>query len=374
MSLRRRIFLLSGMVALAALGIHLWSSTSPPGVVISHSPIWTLRFIGSPSLAVLPNGHYAASHDFFGPWSNEKKEGITKVFLSKDRGQTWQEQSMVKGAFWSALFAHRDALYLIGPEKQGGDILVRRSLDEGKTWTVPADEMTGRIFRGKYGAAPTPPVIHDGRLWKTLGRRLLSAPVDADLLQAASWTMLTAKREGNAEIGGQPYFWGEGGAIVAPDGRVRTIAKVSYYTPGEDHAALIDYGTHGEGQKLQLVEMPGARLKFTARFDPVSQLYWALTSYLPPEDFGPRTNLRRNTIGLVSSTDLQTWTLRSVLLHHADIARHGFQYIDWDIEGDDIIAISRTAWPDYRGGPPRQHDANYLTFHRFPEFREMSLP
>jgi len=95
---------------------------------------------------------------------------------------------------------------------------------------------------------------------------------------------------------------------------------------------------------------------------------------LPPDGFGPRTDLRRNTIGLVFSPDLQEWTLRSVLLHDADIARHGFQYLDWDIEGDDIVAISRTAWPDFWGGPPRQHDANYLTFHRFTKFRELSLP
>ena len=37
--------------------------------------------------------------------------------------------------------------------------------------------------------------------------------------------------------------------------------------------------------------------------------------------------------------------------------------------GDDLIALSRTAWPDGLGGPVRQHDANYLTFHRFKNFR-----
>ena len=36
-----------------------------PGVVINYSPASTREFIGSPSIAVLPNGHYVASHDFF---------------------------------------------------------------------------------------------------------------------------------------------------------------------------------------------------------------------------------------------------------------------------------------------------------------------
>lgn len=374
MSLRRRLLLIVGLVVLVGLGMHVWSVSPPPGVVISHSPSWTLRFIGSPSLAVLPNGHYVASHDFFGPWSNEKKEGVTKVFLSEDRGQTWREESVIKGAFWSALFVHQGALYLIGPEKQGGDLLVRRSLDEGKTWTVPHDEMTGRIFRGKYGAAPTPPVVHEGRIWKTIGTRLLSAPVDADLLKTDSWSLFRDTAKVKATIDGESFFWGEGGAVVDPEGQVLTMAKVSYYTPGDDRAILVDYGPKGDRAEGRLVEMPGGRLKFTVRYDPVSRLYWSLTSYLPPEDYGPRANLRRNTIGLVSSPDLQTWTLRAVLLHHPDIARHGFQYVDWDFEGRDIIAISRTAWPDYGGAPPRQHDSNYLTFHRFPNFREMSRP
>jgi len=48
---------------------------------------------------------------------------------------------------------------------------------------------------------------------------------------------------------------------------------------------------------------------------------------------------------------------------------HGFQYIDWQFDGNDIIAVSRTAFEDERGLPVRQHDANYFLFHRFTNFR-----
>ena len=48
---------------------------------------------------------------------------------------------------------------------------------------------------------------------------------------------------------------------------------------------------------------------------------------------------------------------------------HGFQYVDWVFDGDDIIAVSRTAFPETRGLPARQHDANFLTFHRISNFR-----
>ena len=45
------------------------------------------------------------------------------------------------------------------------------------------------------------------------------------------------------------------------------------------------------------------------------------------------------------------------------------QYVDWVFDGDDIIAVSRTAFPETRGLPARQHDANFLTFHRISNFR-----
>ena len=40
-----------------------------PGVVIDHIPASEQRYVGSPSLAVLPDGAYVASHDEFGPKS-----------------------------------------------------------------------------------------------------------------------------------------------------------------------------------------------------------------------------------------------------------------------------------------------------------------
>ena len=44
----------------------------PPGVVINYIPSRTQVYIGSPGIAVLPNGDYLAKHDEFGPKSTEK--------------------------------------------------------------------------------------------------------------------------------------------------------------------------------------------------------------------------------------------------------------------------------------------------------------
>ncbi len=42
----------------------------------------------------------------------------------------------------------------------------------------------------------------------------------------------------------------------------------------------------------------------------------------------------------------------------------GFQYVDWLFDGNDIIAVSRTAF----NGARNYHDANHLTFHRVRDF------
>jgi hypothetical protein len=62
--------------------------------------------------------------------------------------------------------------------------------------------------------------------------------------------------------------------------------------------------------------------------------------------------------------------VESVVLLHPDSEKHAFQYVDWLFEGDDIIAVSRTAYDDGQGGAHRAHDANYLTFHRIANFRQ----
>lgn len=373
MRFRSWVILLFVVVVVGIVAALRWLSSPPPGVIITHSPIWTLKYIGSPSLAVLPNFHYVASHDFFGPGSGEKKEGISRVFLSKDCGRSWQSQSEIRGAFWSSLFVHRGVLYLMGPDKGGGNIVIRRSDDEGRTWTAPRDENSGLLFVGKHGAAPSPTVEHAGRLWRIVSNSLLSASVDADLLKASSWMMSDSPHGDQKWLAGHFEGWGEGSAVVDTNGNVVNVMKVRYLVPGDDKAAIIAFNQPGTKalafHENSFVSMPGARIKFTVCYDPVSHLYWSLTSCLLPEDYGPKTDLRRNTIALVSSPDLRHWTMKRVVLHHPDVQRHGFQYVDWAIEGDDIIAISRTAWPDGLGGPARQHDANYLTFHRFKNFR-----
>ena len=62
-------------VPIAAFLLVVWpllvgASPPPPGVVIHHSYAATGLYIGSPSLALLPDGAYLASLDLCGPASH----------------------------------------------------------------------------------------------------------------------------------------------------------------------------------------------------------------------------------------------------------------------------------------------------------------
>jgi hypothetical protein len=367
------------------------ASPQPPGIVIDHWAASTGQYIGSPSIAALPDGNYVASHDLFGPKSTENSVAFTQVFGSGDRGKTWRHLSDIHGAFWSSLFVHRDRLYLIGPSKGYGPVVIRRSDDGGRTWTEPKDQDTGLLFtNGKFHTAPMPVIVHNGRIWRTMESttdpskwapmfqsHMLSAPEDADLLRASSWTISNPVVSDLKWLDGKFHGWLEGNAVVAPDGNLVNILRVDLPLDNEK-AAVIRISPDGKNAVFDpaagFIDFPGGSKKFTIRFDPMTKEYCTLTNAVLPNDRKSAPSATRNTLALACSPDLRQWTVRTVVWHHPDVKTHGFQYVDWLFDGDDLILASRTAFDDDQGGAHNFHDANYLTFHRICGFRTFEQP
>ena len=358
----------SGGLLLAPALVQTPASPSPPpGVVIDYLPPASHRFIGSPSITILPDGSYVASHDiFFGARDGDH----TRVFRSVDRGATWQPAAELVGQYWSTLFVHRGALYLMGTSRGFGQVVLRRSLDGGRTWTTPTDGQSGQLTAvGGISCAPTPVIEANGRLWKAFeinppgvqGRHfqafVLSAPAGADLLRAEKWTPTDTLPYDVSQTGGN---WLEGNAVLAPDGSVVDVLRIS--KNGQERAALLRVSRDGRGlgwnPQEDRIEFPGGGVKFTIRFDSVSHRYWSLVNKQRNPD------ALRNVLALISSSDLRHWTVEATLLQHPDRAKHAFQYVDWQFDGDDIVAVSRTSWDG-----DTYHNANYLTFHRLRNFR-----
>jgi hypothetical protein len=362
----------------------------PPGVVINYIPSKSQVYVGSPGIAVLPSGEYLAKHDEFGPKSTEHGDAVTPVFRSSDRGQTWRRVATVHGMYWASVFVHQGDAYLMGTSRNHGATVIRRSRDGGATWTEAKDQHSGLLLDdAKYHCAPVPTVVHEGRIWRAMedvmgpggwGSHfrsfMMSAPADCDLLEASNW--ISSDRLGRDPnwLDGQFRGWLEGNAVVTPEGGVVNILRVDYRPEGEK-AAVVKIGEDGRTASFDpnsgFIDFPGGAKKFTIRLDPTSRMYWTLSNPVLPRHKAPDPSLVRNALALMRSPDLRHWEIRCIVLYHPDVSKHAFQYVDWLFEDRDIIAASRTAYGEGENAAHRQHDANYLTFHRFANFRELSM-
>lgn len=366
----------------------LAAEVSVPGVVVDHTPKTAGIYVGSPSLAILSDGTYVASHDEFGPQSTERTCAKTRVFASSDRGQTWRHLADVNGQFWSSLFVHRGDLYLLGTWSHYGNLVIRRSSDGGRTWSEPQDAQTGLLREGRFHCAPVPIVSHAGRIWRAVEdtsdparwglpfrARVLSASEDGDLLRADSWVLSEPLAGDPAWLEKQFNGFLEGNMVLDPAVRLFNILRVDLPHVPEKAAMVL---VSEDGRQLSFapdrdfIDLPGGAKKFTIRYDPLSKYYWSLTNVVPKAFRNRKPASVRNTLALVRSRDLRQWEIRCALLHHPDPVYHGFQYPDWVFDEQDIVAAVRTAYDDSAGGAHNAHDANYLTFHRFQDFREMT--
>ena len=343
-----------------------------PGVVIDASRDKQRVYFGCPSIAVLANGDYVASHSLFGPGTTYNR---TRVFRSADAGLTWEPLTEIDGQWWSTLFVHRGGLYIMGVSRRYGQVVIRRSDDGGKTWTAPQDGTTGLLCgEGPYHTAPVPVVVHAGRIWRAMEDMhpkiswpgnfrafVMSAPADADLLDAGNWTTSNRLRFQPEWLEAERPGWLEGNIVVTPEDKLVNILRLN--DDRGDRAAIVRVSDDGRtisfDPEHDFIDLPGGRTKFTIRFDEATGRYWSLVN----KQRNPEAT--RNLLVLVSSADLRDWEVEATILQHPDRKKVAFQYVDWLFEGRDIIAVSRTAFNDAHNF----HDANYLTFHRVRDFR-----
>lgn len=377
------VFVCAAMLQIGALAQKV------PGVVVNHIPASTQTYIGSPSICILPNGDYVASHDHFGKGSTEHEQALTAVYKSSDKGKSWEKISEIKGQFWSNLFVHQNALYIMGTWKHHGNFIIRRSLDGGKSWSEPVDSQNGLLLEGEYHTAPMPVIVHAGRLWRAIenarshttawGKRysamVISAPVSADLLNASSWTATNSLPYDSTYLDGKFGGWLEGNVVLTPEGKLVDMLRVATSEKGRDLAAMVEVNDQGTKVTFDpstgFMDFTGGAKKFSVRYDKKSKRYWTLANLVKDEFAHLSASSVRNTLVLKSSADLKNWTTHQILLSHPDVGRHGFQYVDWQFDGRHILFLSRTAYDDEFGGARNFHDANYLTFHRIRNFRSL---
>lgn len=382
---------LRGGVEVARSRVRLFRAGPVPGTVVAYLHPQDLTFISSgrftcsPSLVQLPNGRLLVSHDIY-----ERRGGqnITHIYASDDDGLNWFFLSELSPCFWGTLFLHKGILYMLCTSTEYGDLQIYRSDDLGETFIGPFVILKGEGRWDKPGPhkAPVPIVYHKGRIWTAIeygcwkqgyhDTGVISIDENEDLCNPDNWVISPFVHYESTWPGvirgGNPSVL-EGNLVITPDGRLVNILR--YETIGGDPEygkAVVMRVDDEHPDKPQIFEMcidfPGNLSKFAIRRDDKTGIYLALINRAHKPWYK-----QRNILSLASSKDLINWKVVKDLINYDDkdwpegALQVGFQYPDFLINGDNLYFVSRTAL----NGANNYHDANYITFHKLENFRNL---
>lgn len=339
----------------------------------------------SPSLVRHPDGYLLASMDVFG---GGKPQNLTLIFRSDDDGKTWHYVSELMPCFWGKMFIHKGELYMISCSTEYGDLLIGKSTDGGKTFCTPTVIMRGSNGKaGNHGFHKNPQnvVYYKGRIYNTVewgnwadtnlfhAAMVISCDENADLLVAENWHLsepLPYNPSWPGTVDGHAGATLEGTLCVAPDGNLYNVMRYSINPKAiPNHGLVLSYKVNAEDPDAPLeyshaIKFNGNDVKFMIKYDEVGKKYYSIVNYRPESG-----SVDRSMQALMSSVDMENWELVKILYDFSndDRAKIGLQYVDFSIEGNDIIYLCRTAF----NNAINFHDSNYSTFHRIENFREL---
>lgn len=335
----------------------------------------------SPSLVRHPDGYLLASMDVF---AVNYPQNLTLIYRSDDDGQTWHYVSELMPCFWGKLFIHKGELYMLSCSTEYGDLLIGKSTDGGKSFSTPVTLLRGSNGKnGNDGVHKNPQNImkYNGRIYETLewgtwcnpefehAAMVMSCDENDDLLVPENWSFSEPKifdpnfsketadlPKKNMTIEGTLTVDASGVLVnVMRFGNDKDYALV-YKVDSENHDAPLEY--------FKCINFPAHNSKFMIKYDEVSKKYYSVASRI----YDKNKPNARNLLSLMSSENLEEWTVVCDLLDRRDCDANevGFQYVDFEFEGEDIIYLCRTGI----NGARNFHDSNYSTFHRIKNFRK----
>ena len=339
------------------------------------------RYLCSPSIVRHPDGFLLSSMDLF---AGGHPQNLTLIFRSDDNGSTWTHVCELFPCFWGKIFLHGSALYMFGVSTEYGDILIGRSDDGGVTWSEPTTLFRGGGGKnGECGWHRNPQLVveYGGRIWNTAewgqwargyhAPSVLSAPLDADLLDADSWEISPPVKYDRTWKGlpeGESSGNIEGTLVVFPDGKLYNVMRydMTRTTPAFGMALIYAVDTDDPSAPLTFVrtmDFMANHSKFEIKYDEVSGCYITLATRF-------RDGLHahhRTLLSLMYSRDMVTWHVGCDVYDKTDMDANkvGFQYVDYLIEGDDLLFQCRVGWNE----PNNYHDSNFAIFDRVNGFR-----
>lgn len=264
-----------------------------------------------------------------------------------------------------------------------GDLLIGKSTDGGKTFSAPVTLLRGS--NGKHGNSgvhknPQNIVYYDGRIYETLewgtwsnrvyghAAMVMSCDENDDLLVPENWSFSEPRPFAHftEELQNLPLHTMtiEGTLVTDREGKLLNIMRFGKYGTAlvyrvdtENHEAPLSF--------LRCMEFPANYSKFMIKYDADFDAYYSVATRVYDREYAGARNL----LSLFRSEDLVHWTVVCDLFDFRshDREKVGFQYVDFEFEGDDIIYLCRTAINNAHNF----HDANYSTFHTIKNFRNL---
>ncbi len=352
-----------------------------PGIVVNyiHPKDKTYfpsgMYPASPSIIETATKRLYVSHDIF---CFDMAQNQTKIFCSDDSGDTWNVHSSVEGCLWGKLFIYQDIIYLLGNMHEYGDLVLYELVETSHTWRKACTILKGgNKYTGGPHKAPMPIVKHKGRIWTAveygswhLGGHacgVISASGDITIKEnwiVSEFTDYDPSWPGTPD--GESTGCIEGNIIVRPDGSIIDFLRfgIDRCNPNYGRALYltIDHDNPKSAPQFGgVVDFQGNHTKFCIYYDISTDKYWTIVN--KADHNKPR---RRNELILMSSSDVENWTIEKTLLDYEhtgwyeNYEKAGFQYVDFLFRGDFIYFVSRTAI----NGARNYHDSNCITFHK----------
>lgn len=339
------------------------------------------RYLCSPSLLRHPDGYLLASMDVY---ANGAPQNLTLIFRSDDDGESWHYISELMPCFWGKMFMHNGDVYMLACSTEYGDLLISKSIDGAKTFSAPVCLLRGSGGKAKGTGVHKNPqnvIRHGGRIYNTLewgswGAKyhavmVMSAPLDSDLLSPESWSFsepLKYDPEWEGVAKGESCGNLEGTLAVSKDGKLYNLMRYDMTHTEPNYGLILSYEVDTDNPDAPLkyakaIPFSANNSKFMIKYDEKSGKYYTLATRITDPEF----TRDRRLLTLMESSDLFSWSVVKDIIDLRDenVERVGVQYVDFEIEGDDIIFLCRTAI----NGAHTYHDSNYQTFHRINNFR-----
>lgn len=340
-------------------------------------------YLCSPSLVRHSDGYLLASMDLY---AGRYPKNLTLIYRSDDEGKTWHYVSELYPCFHGKMFMHKGELYMLAESKELGDLLIGKSLDGGKTFGMPTIILRGSNCDREPGVHKNPQnIVHyKGRIYETLewgcgdagyfAPMVMSCDENEDLLNAENWRLsepIKYDRTWENLPDGLSSGNIEGTLTIFPDGNLYNVMRYDMSRLTPDRGLILAYRVNDSDPDAPLetpphpIKFPANSAKFMIKKDDVTNRYYTIACRVTDE----MKFWQRNLLSLMVSDDMEKWDVVCDLydFRDKDPWYTGMQYVDFIIEGDDIIYLSRTAM----NKPHNYHDSNYSTFHRIKNFREI---